>query len=206
MNNALFFPSSASKFLHSLKCNPYSKEPLSFKLRNVGADHCGSAFFVSFSGFRIFLPSFETFFFFFLHFCLLLSELSLFLCCFTPAVLLTNRSLLVSWLLVILFFSHTFFLNPSHFLYCGLVFNRPPSVVLAVFLPADAAHAVLRRLRRANFLLEEIKFGNIQRECREEICSYEEAREAFEDDEKTVRTAGNLFFFNHGCLHRHVLP
>uniref|UniRef100_A0A3P9MPN9 Proline rich Gla (G-carboxyglutamic acid) 1 n=1 Tax=Oryzias latipes TaxID=8090 RepID=A0A3P9MPN9_ORYLA len=54
-----------------------------------------------------------------------------------------------------------------------------------LFLPADAAHAVLRRLRRANFLLEEIKFGNIQRECREEICSYEEAREAFEDDEKT---------------------
>lgn len=58
---------------------------------------------------------------------------------------------------------------------------------LLVFLPADAAHSVLRRLRRANFLLEEIKQGNIQRECREEICTYEEAREAFENDEKTVR-------------------
>lgn len=58
---------------------------------------------------------------------------------------------------------------------------------LLVFLPADAAHSVLRRLRRANFLLEEIKQGNIQRECREEKCTYEEAREAFENDEKTVR-------------------
>ncbi|XP_054645140.1 transmembrane gamma-carboxyglutamic acid protein 1 [Dunckerocampus dactyliophorus] len=57
----------------------------------------------------------------------------------------------------------------------------------SVFLPADVAHSVLRRLRRANFLLEELKQGNIQRECREEICTYEEAREAFENDEKTRR-------------------
>ncbi|XP_043102821.1 transmembrane gamma-carboxyglutamic acid protein 1 [Puntigrus tetrazona] len=57
----------------------------------------------------------------------------------------------------------------------------------AVFLPADAAHSVLRRLPRANFFLEEMKQGNIQRECREEICNYEEAREAFENDEKTRR-------------------
>ncbi|KAM6962813.1 transmembrane gamma-carboxyglutamic acid protein 1 [Aplochiton taeniatus] len=57
----------------------------------------------------------------------------------------------------------------------------------SVFLPADSAHSVLRRLRRANFLLEEMKPGNIQRECREEICTYEEAREAFENDEKTRR-------------------
>ncbi|TDH08579.1 hypothetical protein EPR50_G00099280 [Perca flavescens] len=57
----------------------------------------------------------------------------------------------------------------------------------SVFLPADAAHSVLHRLRRANFLLEEMKQGNIQRECREEICTYEEAREAFENDEKTRR-------------------
>ncbi|XP_051964852.1 transmembrane gamma-carboxyglutamic acid protein 1-like [Xyrauchen texanus] len=57
----------------------------------------------------------------------------------------------------------------------------------AVFLPADAAHSVLRRLPRANFFLEEIKQGNIQRECREEICTYEEARESFENDEKTRR-------------------
>ncbi|XP_020780368.1 transmembrane gamma-carboxyglutamic acid protein 1 [Boleophthalmus pectinirostris] len=57
----------------------------------------------------------------------------------------------------------------------------------SVFLPADAAHSVLRRLRRANSMLEEMKQGNIQRECREETCTYEEAREAFENDEKTKR-------------------
>lgn len=74
-----------------------------------------------------------------------------------------------------------------------LVIAPPPTLtylfitLLSVFLPADAAHSVLRRLRRANFLLEEMKQGNIQRECREEICTYEEAREAFENDEKTVR-------------------
>lgn len=55
-----------------------------------------------------------------------------------------------------------------------------------VFLPAETAHAVLRRFPRANFFLEEMKQGNIQRECREELCNYEEAREAFENDEKTV--------------------
>ncbi|XP_061082709.1 transmembrane gamma-carboxyglutamic acid protein 1 [Conger conger] len=56
-----------------------------------------------------------------------------------------------------------------------------------VFLPAQTAHSLLRRLRRANSFLEEIKQGNIQRECWEESCSYEEAREAFENDEKTRR-------------------
>ncbi|KAK2907907.1 transmembrane gamma-carboxyglutamic acid protein 1 [Channa argus] len=57
----------------------------------------------------------------------------------------------------------------------------------SVFLQADAAHSVLQRLRRANSFLEETKNGNIKRECYEEICNYEEAREAFENDEKTRR-------------------
>ncbi|XP_063057702.1 transmembrane gamma-carboxyglutamic acid protein 1 [Engraulis encrasicolus] len=56
-----------------------------------------------------------------------------------------------------------------------------------VFLPQSTAHSVLTRLRRANYFLEEVKQGSIQRECREEICTYEEAREAFENDEKTRR-------------------
>lgn len=56
-----------------------------------------------------------------------------------------------------------------------------------VFLPRDRAHSVLQRVRRANSFLEEVKKGNLERECREEACSYEEAREVFEDTEKTVR-------------------
>ncbi|TRY95204.1 hypothetical protein DNTS_010015, partial [Danionella cerebrum] len=70
----------------------------------------------------------------------------------------------------------------------SIITSSPASQVKAAgIMGDDAAHSVLRRLPRANFLLEEMKQGNIQRECREEICSYEEAREAFENDEKTRR-------------------
>ncbi|XP_065757766.1 coagulation factor X [Muntiacus reevesi] len=55
----------------------------------------------------------------------------------------------------------------------------------SVFLPRDQAHRVLQRTRRANSFLEEMKQGNLERECREEACSYEEAREVFEDKEQT---------------------
>ncbi|RLW07652.1 hypothetical protein DV515_00003594 [Chloebia gouldiae] len=54
-----------------------------------------------------------------------------------------------------------------------------------VFLTEDKANSVLKRYPRANTFLEEIKQGDIEHECREEICSYEEAREAFENEEKT---------------------
>lgn len=57
----------------------------------------------------------------------------------------------------------------------------------AVFVGKDNASAVLRRWRRANSgFLEEMKQGNLERECIEEICDYEEAREVFEDDDRTV--------------------
>uniref|UniRef100_A0AC11E440 Coagulation factor X n=1 Tax=Ovis aries TaxID=9940 RepID=A0AC11E440_SHEEP len=56
---------------------------------------------------------------------------------------------------------------------------------LLLFLPRDQAHRVLQRARRANSFLEEMKQGNLERECREEACSFEEAREVFEDKEKT---------------------
>lgn len=48
------------------------------------------------------------------------------------------------------------------------------------------ANRFLQRTKRANSLFEEFKSGNIERECIEERCSKEEAREAFEDQEKTV--------------------
>ncbi|GAA6092506.1 coagulation factor VIIi [Tachysurus ichikawai] len=57
----------------------------------------------------------------------------------------------------------------------------------AVFLRRDDANSVLRRFRRANSgYLEELKAGNLERECIEEICDYEEAREVFENDAQTV--------------------
>ncbi|KAF5902621.1 coagulation factor VII-like, partial [Clarias magur] len=58
--------------------------------------------------------------------------------------------------------------------------------IVAVFLRRDDASSVLKRFRRANSgFLEEVKAGNLERECIEEICDYEEAREVFEDDTKT---------------------
>lgn len=63
---------------------------------------------------------------------------------------------------------------------------------LVVFLDPDQAHDVLIRTRRYNTgWLEELQMGDLRRECLEEKCSYEEAREVFEHDETTVRA---LFF------------
>ncbi|KAF4119185.1 protein Z, vitamin K-dependent plasma glycoprotein b [Onychostoma macrolepis] len=55
-----------------------------------------------------------------------------------------------------------------------------------VFRSRRWANALLLRSRRANaFLLEEILQGNLERECFEERCNKEEAREYFENNQKT---------------------
>ncbi|XP_040137678.2 coagulation factor X [Ictidomys tridecemlineatus] len=55
----------------------------------------------------------------------------------------------------------------------------------SVFINREQANNVLVRTRRANSLFEEMKKGNLERECLEETCSYEEAREVFEDYDLT---------------------
>uniref|UniRef100_A0A1D5R2U2 Tetraspanin-7 n=1 Tax=Macaca mulatta TaxID=9544 RepID=A0A1D5R2U2_MACMU len=55
-----------------------------------------------------------------------------------------------------------------------------------VFLTGEKANSVLKRYPRANGFFEEIRQGNIERECKEEFCTFEEAREAFENNEKTI--------------------
>ncbi|XP_054650458.1 prothrombin [Dunckerocampus dactyliophorus] len=54
-----------------------------------------------------------------------------------------------------------------------------------VFLNSQLASEVLVRGRRANQLFEELKPGDLERECVEEICDHEEAREVFEQTDKT---------------------
>lgn len=54
-----------------------------------------------------------------------------------------------------------------------------------VFLDSETASQVLVRGKRANSLFEELKPGNLERECIEEICDHEEAREVFEVRDKT---------------------
>ncbi|KAM8976504.1 vitamin K-dependent protein Z [Pelodytes ibericus] len=55
-----------------------------------------------------------------------------------------------------------------------------------VFMSPEKANSMIQRSKRANFILiEELQQGNLERECLEEVCSYEEARETFEDRENT---------------------
>uniref|UniRef100_W5MRI7 Vitamin K-dependent protein C n=1 Tax=Lepisosteus oculatus TaxID=7918 RepID=W5MRI7_LEPOC len=56
----------------------------------------------------------------------------------------------------------------------------------SVFYSSQQAHMILRQ-KRANSFLEEIKPGNLERECMEETCDYEEAREIFEADDATLK-------------------
>ncbi|XP_022077836.2 vitamin K-dependent protein Z-like [Acanthochromis polyacanthus] len=51
----------------------------------------------------------------------------------------------------------------------------------------EAVGGFLRSKRANRFLLEEILQGNLERECYEEMCSYEEAREYFEDTTQTIK-------------------
>ncbi|XP_034035379.1 coagulation factor VII [Thalassophryne amazonica] len=63
------------------------------------------------------------------------------------------------------------------------VFSCQPA---SVFLDPDGAHAVLVRTRRYNSgWLEELQRGDLERECLEEKCTFEEAREVYEHTETT---------------------
>nr|XP_020455448.1 coagulation factor IX-like [Monopterus albus] len=69
----------------------------------------------------------------------------------------------------------------------GLAAEIPEKKTGAVFASQQAAHAVLQRQRRYNSNLEEMFHkDDLERECKEESCSIEEAREVFENDEKTM--------------------
>ncbi|KAI7811459.1 F10 protein, partial [Triplophysa rosa] len=68
-----------------------------------------------------------------------------------------------------------------------------------VFLRSHDASQVLIRRRRANSIFEELKNGNMERECVEERCDYEEAREIFENVEKT-NEFWNVYVDGDACL------
>nr|XP_057908091.1 protein Z, vitamin K-dependent plasma glycoprotein b [Doryrhamphus excisus] len=78
--------------------------------------------------------------------------------------------------------------------YCVMVIGLGTSTNLhqipqfrAVFVRAPAAQSIFLRSKRANlFFVEEILQGNLERECYEELCTYEEAMEYFEDNAKTL--------------------
>uniref|UniRef100_A0A8D1D7D9 Vitamin K-dependent protein C n=1 Tax=Sus scrofa TaxID=9823 RepID=A0A8D1D7D9_PIG len=55
----------------------------------------------------------------------------------------------------------------------------------SVFSSSQRAHQVLRS-KRANSFLEELRPSSLERECKEEICDFEEAREIFQNTENTM--------------------
>uniref|UniRef100_A0A671QF86 Vitamin K-dependent protein S n=1 Tax=Sinocyclocheilus anshuiensis TaxID=1608454 RepID=A0A671QF86_9TELE len=70
------------------------------------------------------------------------------------------------------------------------------------FLSQNKASQFLLRHRRANTLFEESKKGNLERECIEELCNKEEAREIFENNLETeyfypkyVGKSSSIFLF-----------
>uniref|UniRef100_A0A803J2B8 Prothrombin n=1 Tax=Xenopus tropicalis TaxID=8364 RepID=A0A803J2B8_XENTR len=79
-------------------------------------------------------------------------------------------------------------MQPRDHIIGGLLLAATLSLVHCqnVFLNSKEAMSVLKRSRRANSYLEEIRQGNMERECIEEICSYEELREIKESKVETV--------------------
>ncbi|NXA42065.1 FAXD protein, partial [Eudromia elegans] len=69
-----------------------------------------------------------------------------------------------------------------------------------VFMRKDKAHEVLSVHKRANYFLEEIRPGNLERECIEEKCSFEEAKEIFHSREKTPNTSFSKGFTINGII------
>lgn len=86
---------------------------------------------------------------------------------------------------------------------CLILLISLPVVLLIptenVFMTQNQANGLLKRWKRANSGFEEFKKGNLERECQEERCSYEEAREVFEDEEKT-REFWSKYFDGDQCL------
>ncbi|KAG8586617.1 hypothetical protein GDO81_005432 [Engystomops pustulosus] len=72
---------------------------------------------------------------------------------------------------------------------CLILLISLPVVLLKpaenVFVSHNDANGILKRWKRANSPFEEFKKGNLERECFEERCNHEEAREVFEDEDKT---------------------
>uniref|UniRef100_A0A8D2HNX0 Coagulation factor VII n=1 Tax=Urocitellus parryii TaxID=9999 RepID=A0A8D2HNX0_UROPR len=79
-----------------------------------------------------------------------------------------------------------FLLGLQGSLAAGMVGGGHAHGSLSVFVTQEEAHSVLRRQRRANSFLEELRPGSLERECKEEQCSFEEAREIFRSPERTV--------------------
>ncbi|XP_075194753.1 vitamin K-dependent protein C [Anomaloglossus baeobatrachus] len=69
----------------------------------------------------------------------------------------------------------------------------------SIFFSRQDANRVLKIQKRANSILEEFKQGNLERECIEEKCDFEEANEIFETREDTLNF-WTVYFDGDQCL------
>ncbi|XP_064565596.1 vitamin K-dependent protein Z isoform X2 [Zonotrichia leucophrys gambelii] len=77
-----------------------------------------------------------------------------------------------------------------------------PQTEQAVFISAHDANSVIKRQRRASsILLEEVLQGSLERECLEERCTHEEAREVFENDEM-LKMFWDIYYAKNECHHQ----
>nr|XP_045222818.1 vitamin K-dependent protein C isoform X2 [Macaca fascicularis] len=64
--------------------------------------------------------------------------------------------------------------------------SSTPAPLDSVFSSSERAHQVLRIRKRANSFLEELRPSSLERECVEEICDFEEAKEIFQNVDDTL--------------------
>uniref|UniRef100_F6TQ11 Vitamin K-dependent protein C n=1 Tax=Callithrix jacchus TaxID=9483 RepID=F6TQ11_CALJA len=87
--------------------------------------------------------------------------------------------------------------------------SSTPTSLDSVFSSSERAHQVLRVHKRASNFLEELRPGNLERECVEEICDFEEAKEIFQNVDDTLAFWSkyvevsflNCSLDNGGCMH-----
>lgn len=84
----------------------------------------------------------------------------------------------------------------------------PPHTLAPVFLEKWDALSLISRQKRSNAGDEETKLpASLERECLEEVCDYEEAREVFQDNYRTVSLNINTFNITtniHSCARNYV--
>uniref|UniRef100_A0A5F8A349 Vitamin K-dependent protein C n=1 Tax=Macaca mulatta TaxID=9544 RepID=A0A5F8A349_MACMU len=87
--------------------------------------------------------------------------------------------------------------------------SSTPAPLDSVFSSSERAHQVLRIRKRANSFLEELRPSSLERECVEEICDFEEAKEIFQNVDDTLAFWSkhvevsflNCSLDNGGCTH-----
>ncbi|XP_056419118.1 vitamin K-dependent protein C [Hyla sarda] len=92
--------------------------------------------------------------------------------------------------------NHSLYWNILWLVILGII---PQCCTRSIFFNRQDANRVLKIQKRANYGLEELRPGNLERECYEEKCDLEEANEIFETREQTLNF-WSVYFDGDQCL------